>query len=193
MLEAIKKRRNLINYKRIGTATKKEANDLTIISGIGGWIQNKLNALDIYTYKQIGNFTEEDIHNVTEAIEFFPGRIERDEWVPQAQEIEYSGGKKTDLFERIKKRKHRIDYGKIGIAHREDAQDLTRIKGIGDFIQEKLNMVDIYTYAQISKFGEEDEETVNEVIEFFPGRIKRDNWVKQAKELTGKSEKAITA
>jgi len=186
LLEKIRSRRNKINYNRIGTASKAEADDLTIISGIGGWIQHKLNALDIYTYKQIANFTEEDEKSVTEAIEFFPGRIDRDEWVPQAKELVYSGGKKTALFERMKMKKHKIDYSKIGVAHKEDAQDLTQIHGIGPFIQEKLNYLGIYTFEQISKFTKQDIETVTDIIEFFPGRIERDNWVSQAKSLMKK-------
>jgi len=183
LLENIRKRKNTINYTRIGTSSMDEANNLTVISGIGEWIQKKLNALDIYTYKQISNFIEEDEKSVTEAIEFFPGRIDRDEWVPQARELVYSGGKKTALFERMKLKKHRIDYSTIGIAHKEDAQDLTEINGIGVFIQEKLNFLGIYTFEQISKFTPQDTETVTDIIEFFPGRIDRDNWIKQGKEL----------
>jgi predicted flap endonuclease-1-like 5' DNA nuclease len=182
-LEKIKARRDKINYKRIGTAKKEDADDLTVISGIGAWIQDKLNALDIYTYKQIASFTQEDEKSVTEAIEFFPGRIERDEWVPQAKELVHSGGRKTELFDRMKSKKHRIDYNTIGVAHAENAQDLTRISGIGTFIQDKLNFLGIYTFEQISRFTEKDIETVTDIIEFFPGRIQRDHWVEQATEL----------
>jgi len=190
-LEEIKKRRDLINYQRIGKATKDEADDLTVISGIGGWIQHKLNALGIYTYKQIANFTSEDEKAVTKAIEFFPGRIERDEWVPQAKELVYSGGKKTALFERMKSKKHRIDFSAIGIAHEEDAQDLTQIHGIGTFIQEKLHFLGIYTFEQISRFTSKDIETVTDIIEFFPGRIERDKWVEQARELVKSRQLSI--
>ncbi len=191
LLEEIKKRRNLINYQRIGKATKDEADDLTVISGIGGWIQHKLNALGIYTFKQIANFTPEDEKSITKAIEFFPGRIERDEWVPQAKELVYSGGKRTALFERMKSKKHRIDFSAIGIAHEEDAQDLTQIHGIGTFIQEKLHFLGIYTFEQISRFTAKDIETVTDIIEFFPGRIERDKWVEQAKELVKSRQLSI--
>lgn len=183
LLKKIKLRKDLINYDRIGIAHMEDADDLTIISGIGGWIQKKLNALDIYTFKQISNFIEEDEKSITKAVSFFPGRIDRDEWVPQAQELVHSGGKKTALFERLKRRKHKIDYSKIGLAHRDESDDLTEINGIGGFIQEKLNVLDIYTYKQISKFTKQDIETVTEIIEFFPGRIERDEWVKQAGSL----------
>jgi predicted flap endonuclease-1-like 5' DNA nuclease len=183
LLKKLRQRKHLINYSRIGIAHPDEADDLTVISGIGKWIQEKLNALDIYTYRQIAAFTKEDEEAITKAIEFFPGRIHRDEWVPQAKELLHSNGQMTDLLQRMKQRKHKIDYASIGIAHVTDAQDLTKINGIGAFIQEKLNAIDIYTYEQISRFTPTDIRTVTEVIEFFPGRIERDNWVEQAKGL----------
>jgi len=62
--------------------------------------------------------------------------------------------------------------------------DLQVIKGIGPFIEEKLNALGIYMFVQIARMTPELEEEVNVAIEFFPGRVKRDEWVKQAKELT---------
>jgi len=61
--------------------------------------------------------------------------------------------------------------------------DLKRTKGIGPFIEEKLNALGIYTFLQISKMDSELEDQVNIAIEFFPGRVKRDEWVNQAKNF----------
>jgi ELWxxDGT repeat protein len=61
--------------------------------------------------------------------------------------------------------------------------DLQTIKGIGPFIEEKLNALGIYKIEQIAKLTSDLEDEVNIAIEFFPGRVKRDEWVKQAKEL----------
>lgn len=185
LLKRISERKHLIDYTSIGEAKEEEKDDLKMISGIGPYIEEQLHTLEIYTYEQISKFTKKDIEAVTEAIEFFPGRIERDEWVAQAKELVYSGGKKSEVLENIAKRKHRINYDRIGIAHREDAQDLTAISGIGGWIQEKLYALDIFTYQQIAKFSEEDIHSLTEVIEFFPGRIERDDWVGQAKKLAG--------
>ena len=66
-----------------------------MISGIGGWINKKLNALGMYTFRQISNFEKEDIVAVTDAIEYFPGRIERDEWIHQAKELVRIAGDKS--------------------------------------------------------------------------------------------------
>ncbi len=94
VLHRIASRANEINFDRIGRATAAEADDLKGIVGIGPFLEKKLHSLGIYTFRQISNFTKEDIKKVNEIIEFFPGRIERDNWVSQAQAIhgkKYSG------------------------------------------------------------------------------------------------------
>jgi len=63
------------------------------------------------------------------------------------------------------------------------SDSLSNIKGIGPFIEEKLNMLGITTYAQLAEMDEEMMDRVNEAIEFFPGRVKRDRWVEQARGL----------
>jgi predicted flap endonuclease-1-like 5' DNA nuclease len=187
LFRRISERKNKIYYDRIGTAKKEEADDLTIISGIGGWIQEKLNALDIFTFRQISNFTKEDIVTVTEAIEFFPGRIERDEWILQARELIRIAGKKSDLLKRIRDRKGRIYYDRLGIGHKYEANNLTLIDGLGLWVEERLNTLGIYTFSQISKLTHTDIETITVVLELIPGRIEQDKWVEQARELAKKN------
>lgn len=185
-LNQLSLRKSLISFNRIGVAKKEEADDLTIISGIGGWIQEKLNVLDIFTFRQIANFAEEDVNIVTEAIEYFPGRIERDEWIIQAIELVRIAGKKSELLKRIRERKGRIYYDRLGIAHKYQANNLTLIKGIGLWMEERLNYLDIFTFNQIAKLTHADVETITEILEISPGRIDRDNWVQQAKAFENK-------
>jgi predicted flap endonuclease-1-like 5' DNA nuclease len=182
-LNRIRLRKAYVQYNRIGIAEKEEADDLTIISGIGGWIKEKLNALDIYTFRQISNFNEEDIQIVTDVIEYFPGRIERDEWILQAKELKRIAGKKEELLKRIRERKGKIYYDRLGIAYKHNANNLTLIKGIGLWIEERLNLLDIYTFDQISKLTPADIKTITGILEISPGRINRDKWVSQANEL----------
>jgi hypothetical protein len=61
--------------------------------------------------------------------------------------------------------------------------NLQEISGIGPFIEQKLNALGIFTFEQISKMDSEIEEQVNIAIEFFPGRVKRDEWARQAYEF----------
>ena len=74
-----------------------------------------------------------------------------------------------------------------------DKDDLTRIKGIGSFLEKKLNSLGIYTYEQISQFDTNLIEKVTTAIEFFPGRIERDDWVGQATRLMAIKEEAPEA
>ena len=62
------------------------------------------------------------------------------------------------------------------------ADDLTKIKGVGQVLKGKLNQLGITTFKQIAEFTEADMERVNEVLDF-PGRIQRERWVEQAKDL----------
>jgi predicted flap endonuclease-1-like 5' DNA nuclease len=183
LLARIRERKARIAYNRIGIAKKEEANDLTIISGIGGWIMEKLNALDIYTFQQISNFTDDDVQLVTDVIEYFPGRIERDEWILQARELVRIAGKKSELLKRIRERKDMLYYERVGVSHKHLANNLTMIKGISLWIEERLNLLDIFTFEQISRLTAADIETITEILEISPGRIKRDRWVLQAHEL----------
>ena len=75
-----------LNFNRIGTASFDAKNNLQKIKGIGKSIEEKLNDIGIFKFKQISNFNSEDITKVTDLIKFFPGRIERDDWVGQAYE-----------------------------------------------------------------------------------------------------------
>ena len=72
-------------------------------------------------------------------------------------------------------------FGKASIVTTKD--DLQVLKGVGPFIEEKLNALGITTYRQIANMNAKQEEQVNKAIEFFPGRIKRDQWANQAKIL----------
>ena len=68
-------------------AAKAEgADDLTKISGVGPVIVGKLEKLGITTFKQVADFTAEDIARIDEELNF-KGRIERDDWVSQAKEL----------------------------------------------------------------------------------------------------------
>lgn len=64
----------------------------------------------------------------------------------------------------------------------EDADDLKKISGVGPVLEQKLNELGIYTFAQIANFSAEDIANVDERLNF-KGRIERDGWIDQAKEF----------
>ena len=69
---------------KIPRANISEKDDLKKIEGIGPFIEIKLNDVGIYTFEQVSMLNEEAISLITDAIQFFPGRIEKDDWVGQA-------------------------------------------------------------------------------------------------------------
>lgn len=69
---------------KIPRANISEKDDLKKIEGIGPFIEAKLNDIGIFTFEQMSMLNEESISLITDAIQFFPGRIEKDDWVGQA-------------------------------------------------------------------------------------------------------------
>ena len=61
--------------------------DLKKIHGVGPKIEKLLNGMGIMSFLQVANFTPEDIETVTLALDAFPGRIERDDWVGSADQL----------------------------------------------------------------------------------------------------------
>lgn len=62
--------------------------------------------------------------------------------------------------------------------------DLKVIKGIGPKFEGDLNSKGIYYYRQIAAWKATDIQMVEKLIDSIPGRIKRDEWVKQGKKLS---------
>lgn len=87
LLQRISFRANELNFTRIGNATRTQADDLKEINGIGPFFEKKLHSLRIYTFRQLANCTDEDTELIANIIEFFPDRIEREDWVGQAKDL----------------------------------------------------------------------------------------------------------
>lgn len=68
-------------------------------------------------------------------------------------------------------------------AKKMEADELTRINGIGPVLKKKLNNLGIDTFQQIADFTQADIDRVNGELSF-KGRIERENWVEQARKLT---------
>lgn len=62
--------------------------------------------------------------------------------------------------------------------------DLTKIKGIGRVLNDKLHKLGVTTLRQIADFTEDDIARVDGELDF-PGRIEREKWVEQAKAIVG--------
>lgn len=63
-----------------------------------------------------------------------------------------------------------------------NADDLTKIGGVGPKLEEKLNSIGVYTYEQIANWSGSQVAEFDELLSF-KGRIERDDWIAQAKDL----------
>ena len=67
-------------------------------------------------------------------------------------------------------------------AAKSDGDDLSQISGVGPVIVGKLNDAGITTFAQIAAWSDADVEEIEEKLSF-KGRVGREEWIKQAKDL----------
>jgi predicted flap endonuclease-1-like 5' DNA nuclease len=61
--------------------------------------------------------------------------------------------------------------------------DLKLIVGIGPVLERMLHQLGVSTYRQIARWSERDIDEFDARLPEFPGRIRRDAWVTQAREL----------
>ena len=61
--------------------------------------------------------------------------------------------------------------------------DLKLIVGIGPVLERMLQMMGVATYRQIARWSERDIDEFDAKLHEFPGRIRRDAWVTQARAL----------
>jgi len=156
-----------------------EPDDLTAIWGIGPAIQTQLNEAGITSYDQVARLQRAGVVQLGDRLGAFLDRIEADDWPGQARRlVEERGGTVPDT-----------PLEPIRLAPPADPvrpDDLTRIRGIGPFIQKTLGGLGITTFAQIASWTSEDVSNVGEALVIFQGRIEREQWVDQAGEfLTG--------
>ena len=75
-----------------------QRDDLKRISGIGPKNEDALNALGIFTFQQIADWTPANVDWVEDYMSF-PGRIEREDWIGQAKLL--ASGGETDFSKRV--------------------------------------------------------------------------------------------
>jgi len=68
-----------------------------------------------------------------------------------------------------------------------EKDNLQLIKGIGKVLEKLLNDIGIYHFEQIANLTKDEIKWLDHSMAF-PGRIERENWVTQAKELAQKSK-----
>ena len=90
--------------------------------------------------------------------------------------------KEDYILARINIKAITIDFEVIGEANGH-TDDLQQIDGIDEGLERMLNTLGISTLSQISKMDDDMSDTVNDAIEYMPGRIRRQLWAEQAQIL----------
>lgn len=67
-------------------------------------------------------------------------------------------------------------------ASKAGADDLKKLSGVGPALEKKLHEAGVTTFAQIAAWTEDDVAAMDEKLSF-KGRIEREGWIEQAKEL----------
>ena len=77
-----------------------------------------------------------------------------------------------------------------GLAEARGGQpdDLKKIKGVGPKLEKLLNSLGFYHFDQVAAWTEEEIAWVDENLEGFKGRVTRDEWVAQARQLADDAE-----
>ncbi|MDE1467031.1 hypothetical protein [Aurantiacibacter sp. D1-12] len=149
-----------------------ESDDLTRISGIGPKLNDLCQSLGVRRFDQIAAWSTEDVAEVDRCLTV-KGRIQRDEWVPQAQLL--AAGNDAEW-----ERRYGADRPRIPAA-KGPSEDLTLINGIGPKLAALCNDLGVKRFDQIAAWGEREIDEVDGYLGTFRGRITRDQWVEQAK------------
>ena len=191
------------------------ADDLKLIKGIGPKNEQICNALGVFHFAQIADWSPENAKWVNAHIRF-PGRIERERWIDQAKLL--AAGVDTSHSAAVKSGAIVIDDKADEPLSEEDAQafaaalpkqmetvegedqhegrrplgladarggkadDLKRIKGNGKQNEARLHALGVWHFDQIAAWSEQNIKWVGSYLAF-PGRITREDWINQAKQL----------
>jgi predicted flap endonuclease-1-like 5' DNA nuclease len=167
----------------IDTPGSDHADDLKAIAGIGAELEELLSELGVRSWEQLAAFDDDDVKRLDRALGEFSGRAERDEWGEQARAFMANGHAPVD-WTKVRpvpswaKGTTRLDT--FGADH---VDDLKVIKGVGLMIEGILNSFGVTAWEQIAALSTAEVERLNEAIEASPGRIEKDRWVEQAKDL----------
>lgn len=193
-----------ITAKSKTIAASNNGDDLKLIKGVGKLNEARLNDEGVTTFSQVAAWKKADIADFDEKLNF-KGRIEREEWVPQAKALAKAkpkaaaapkmasamstpakaapakaAAKKSTATVAKKPAPKKATPKAAPVKATPD--DLKLIKGVGKLIESKLAKEGITQYSQIAAWKKADIVDFDEKLSF-KGRIERDEWISQAKLL----------
>jgi predicted flap endonuclease-1-like 5' DNA nuclease len=102
------------------------------------------------------------------------------------ERVEEQVGEAAATLLQLQHQQSALRHGLEQAAGLEREDDLTRIKGIKSVLRDQLHAFGIRSFRQIAEWTEADVEAFSQLLSF-KDRAKRDQWVRQARELSGMS------
>ncbi len=125
-----------------------DKDDLTLIEGIGPFLEKKLNDIGIFAFEQIAGLQTSDLPNLTRMIGHIPGRIEQDNWIGQAQMLMETKQENPEVLSR-------------SVQDLPSPENLTVIEGIGPQLEAILKEAGIHNWEDLA---ETDDEQLNAIL-----------------------------
>lgn len=178
-IHALKREKEKARYAALEGESKKEEAAATLGAATGSA------AADSDSGKTSVKVQEVEIHNPTKQKKETPKKKENDS--KGGNEADPLREKSMSYFsEDLKSGKLREDekYGLLYTVNldKKEADDLTKIKGVGNVLNQTLNDFGVYKYRQIALWTPQICEDFSEKIAF-KGRVERDDWISQCKQF----------
>jgi len=171
------------------------SDDLQRIDGVSSGMEAILRDHHVETFYQLAVLDELAVEGLEHRIGLFPGRVTRDDWVPQASQL-HLDEHGEDLSDRVvlSRSGARRGLDATGVAdffeanlarskaERPDptSDDLKPIKGIGKKMSRLLRKNGLTTLYQLARLDQAAIDDFEARTDLSPGRIRRENWVHQA-------------
>ena len=175
---------------RLLTAPEGAADDLGRIGGVADKTAEVLNRNGIFHFWQVAAMTDDEAAKMEKILKF-PGRIRREEWREQAKEL-MSGmaprAKIDQVGDMSSGRKQ--EFKRLSAPQGGKADELGLISGVAEKTEKLLNDNGVYHFWQVAAMTDADIAALEQDLKF-PGRVKREEWQDQARELmAGKAPRA---
>jgi len=122
---------------RIIVDDNMEKDDLTLINGVGPFLETKLNEVGVFTFAQVSSWSSAEVSKITRDIGFFPGRIEQDNWVGQAARLQQMKADNPTAFTKQDE-------------HPNNPKDLKIIAGVGPKTEELLKSNGVRNWVELA-------------------------------------------
>ncbi len=182
-----------------------EVDNIKLVKGIGATFAERLHSVGVYRFKQIALWGDGNVEAFARLLGTHRHRIYREGWIRQAREMasaNASGPRRAepapverpfrgesrleDVLRRDLRGEDAVVNPELGIIFRtppREVDDLKKIRGIGQKLENSLNDHGVYQFRQIALWSRANAEEFSRRLECFADRMFRDQWIEQARRL----------